>query len=303
MKKYIRPNERKKYVRHTLNSYLLLAPSLFFIILFTVFPILRSFYLGFTDFGYANSVPKWAGLANYQYLFNVSVFWKVMRNTLTFCLETFIPSMIIGFILALFLNGHFRGLRFTRVAFFYPVMMPMIAVACVWKYIYMPENGMLATFLMQNFGVKMPDLLSSKDTVIPALAFMYNWKEAGYLMIFFLAGLQNLSSDYFDAARIDGAGFWSTLIYVTIPLMAPTILFVAIIELTNSIKLVDHIVILTSGKPNNGSSTLLYYIYQTAYTFFKQGRAAALTTILLILVMIIAMPQYLHFDKRIHYED
>ena len=299
----MRPNERKKYIRRTLNSYALLAPSLFFILVFTVYPILRSFYLGFTDFGYTNSVPKWIGLGNYSYLFQTSVFWKIMRNTLFFCLETFIPSMIIGFILALFLNARFRGLRFARVAFFYPVMMPMIAVACIWKYIYMPENGMLATSLMSLFKFKMPDYLSSKDTVIPALAFMYNWKEAGYLMIFFLSGLQNLSSDYFEAATIDGAGFWSTLIRITIPLMAPTVLFVSIIELTNSVKLVDHIVILTSGKPNNGSSTLMYYIYQTAYTFFKQGRASALTTIMLVLIMLIAMPQYLHFDKRIHYEN
>lgn len=291
------------YAKHTLFSYCLLTPSLFFIILFTVYPIIKSFYLGFTEFGYTSMDPQWIGLANYESLFTSSVFKKIMRNTLVFCLETVLPSMIIGFFLALLLNNKFRGLRFCRVSFFYPVMMPMIAVACVWKYIYMPENGMLATTMMSLFGVKVKDLLSSKNTVLEALAFMYNWKEAGYLMIFFLSGLQNLSSDYFEAAKIDGANFWDTIIHITIPLMAPTTLFVSIIELTNSIKLVDHIVILTSGKPNNGSSTLLYYIYQTAYTFFQQGKASALTCIMLIILMIIAMPQYLNFDRKIHYED
>lgn len=303
MQRRLQLQPSKKYVRHTLFSYALLAPSLVFIIGFTIYPILKSFYLGFTEFGYSNMTPQWVGLANYQALFSSSVFKKVMRNTLFFCLETVIPSMLMGFFMALLLNAKFKGLRFVRAAFFYPVMMPMIAVSCIWKYIYMPENGMLATTIMSLFHVKIGDLLSSKDTVLPALAFMYNWKEAGYLMIFFLAGLQNLSVDYFEAARIDGAGFWKTVIHITLPLLAPTILFVSIIELTNSIKLVDHIVILTSGKPNNGSSTLLYYIYQTAYTFFQQGKASALTDIMLILLMLITMPQYLKFDKRIHYED
>lgn len=298
----IRTNEKRRALRHTLCSYGLLAPSLAFILVFTVYPILKSVLLGFTEFGYVSMTPRWIGLENYESLIGSSVFWKVMRNTLIFSLETVIPSMAAGFLLALVLNGSFRGLRFARAAFFYPAMMPMIAVACVWKYIFMPENGMLATTLASLFNVQIGDLLSSKNTVLPALAFMYNWKEAGYLMVFFLAGLQNLSSEYFEAARIDGAGFWSTLTRITIPLMAPTILFVSIIELTNSIKLVDHIVILTAGKPANGSSTLLYYIYQTAYNFFQQGKASALTTIMLVVLMLIALPQYVRFDKRIHYE-
>ncbi len=298
-----RLQSRKNHVKHTLFSYALLAPSLVFIIGFTIYPILKSFYLGFTEFGYTSMTPNWVGFSNYTSLFSSSVFKKVMSNTLVFCLETVLPSIFMGFFMAMLLNAKFRGLRFVRAAFFYPVMMPMIAVSCIWKYIYMPENGMLATTIMSLFHVKIGDLLSSKDTVLPALAFMYNWKEAGYLMIFFLAGLQNLSADYFEAAIIDGADFWKMVVHITLPLLAPTILFVSIIELTNSIKLVDHIVILTQGKPNNGSSTLLYYIYQTAYTFFQQGKASALTNIMLVLLMLITMPQYLKFDKRIHYED
>lgn len=294
--------QRRRLIKHTLYSYGLLAPSLVFILLFTVYPIFKSFYLGFTDLGYVNPTPVWIGWENYRSLFESSVFWKIIRNTLYFSLETVLPSMFIGFFLALLLNGTFKGLRFARAAFFYPVMMPMIAVACIWKYIYMPETGMLATTLFDLFGYKMGDLLSNRNTVLPALAFMYTWKESGYLMIFFLSGLQNLSGEYFEAARIDGAGFWRTFTRITLPLMAPTTLFVTIIEITNSIKLVDHIVILTQGKPANGSSTLLYYIYQTAYTFFQQGKASALTVIMLIALMVIAMPQYLRFDKRIHYE-
>lgn len=296
-------NRRKlsQQARQDLSSYGLLAPGLILIVVFTVFPIIRSMYLGFTEYGYINSTPVWVGLENYRALADTRLFWKVMRNTLNFSLMTVIPSMVLGFLMALVLNGQFRGLRFARAAFFHPVVMPMIAVACVWKYVYMPENGMLATTMMSLFGVNTGDLLSSAKTVLPALAVMYVWKEAGYLMVFFLAGLQNLSTEYFESAKIDGAGFGKTLTRITLPLMAPTTLFVSIIELTNSIKLVDHIVILTAGKPNNGSNLLLYYIYQTAYNFFQQGKAAALTTIMLLILMLIALPQFLHFDRKIHY--
>ena len=287
--------------RQDISSYALLAPGLTLILIFTLLPILRSVYLGFTEYGYINSAPAWVGLDNYRALADTRLFWKVMRNTLSFSLMTVIPSMILGLLMALVLNGEFRGLRFARAAFFHPVVMPMIAAACVWKYIYMPENGMLATTMMSLLGVNTGDLLSSGRTVLPALAVMYVWKEAGYLMIFFLAGLQNLSTEYFESARIDGAGFFTTLSKITLPLMAPTTLFVSIIELTNSIKLVDHIVILTAGRPNNGSNLLLYYIYQTAYNFFQQGKAAALTTIMLFILMVIALPQFLHFDRKIHY--
>ena len=120
-------------------------------------------------------------------------------------------------------------------------------------------------------------------------------------MIFFLSGLQNLSEEYFDAAKIDGAGFWKMLTMVTFPLMGSTTLFVAMIELTNSIKLVDHIVVLTQGRPNNRSSVLMYYIYQLGYNFYQQGKAAAVTTILLVVLLAIALSRFLKFDKKIHY--
>ena len=165
----------------------------------------------------------------------------------------------------------------------------------------MPENGMFAVMIQKAFHINIGDVLSSPKTVLPCLAIMYVWKEIGYVMIFFLSGLQNMSEEYFEAAKLDGAGFWQILKGITIPLMAPTTLFVTMIEITNSIKLVDHIVILTQGKPNNGSNLLMHYIYQLGYEFFDQGKASAVTTILLILLMIISLPRFFNSDKKIHY--
>lgn len=297
---------RKKHhisdkMKRTLSSWALLAPAVIFMVMFTVYPIFNSMYLGFCDAGYRNATPQWIGIENYSQLFTDPVFWKVLKNTAVFILLTVIPSMIIGFILALILNGRFKGVRFLRAAFFHPVVMPMIAAACVWKFLYMPGNGMFASLMMSVFHVNIGDVLSSPKTVLPCLAVMYIWKEAGYLMIFFLSGLQNLSIDYFEAARIDGAGFWKSLWWITLPLMGSTFLFVIMIELTNSIKLVDHVVVLTQGRPNNRSNLLMYYIYQLGYNFFQQGKAAAVTTILLVFLMILALPRFLRFDKKVHY--
>ncbi|MDO5541198.1 MAG: sugar ABC transporter permease [Eubacteriales bacterium] len=269
--------------------------------MFTVYPICKNIYLSFCKSGFRYKVPAWVGLENFKDLFADPVFWKVLVNTIVFLVITVIPSMVIGFILAIVLNSKFKGLRFLRSAFFYPVVMPMIAVACIWRYLYMPENGMFATLIEALFHIKIGDVLSQPQTVLPCLAIMYVWKESGYLMIFFLSGLQNMSEDYFEAAKIDGGNFWTILTRITVPLMAPTTLFVTMIELTNAIKLVDHIVILTQGKPNNGSNLLMHYIYQLGYQFFDQGKASAVTTILLILLMVISLPRFFNSDKKVHY--
>lgn len=285
----------------TLSSWALLAPAVILMGMFTVYPIFKNLYLSFCRTGGKTPGLKWVGFRNFEKLFADPVFWKVLKNTVVFLGLTVIPCMVIGFLIAIVVNSQFRGLRFMRSAFFYPVVMPMIAVACIWRYLYMPENGMFTTLIQDIFHYKIGDVLSDPGTVLPALAVMYLWKETGYVMIFFLSGLQNMSEELFEAAKTDGAGFWTTLRKVTIPLMAPTTLFVTMIEITNSIKLVDHIVILTQGKPNNGSNLLMHYIYQLGYEFFDQGKASAVTTILLILLLITSLPRFFDSDSKIFY--
>ncbi len=133
------------------------------------------------------------------------------------------------------------------------------------------------------------------------MAFMYVWKEAGYLMVFFLSGIQSISTDVNEAARIDGANSWTIFRKITLPLLAPTFLFVSTIALTNSFKLVDHVVIMTEGAPNNASTLLLYYIYQQGFTNFNYGVSSAPTTVMLLLLMVVALPRFLSQDKKIQY--
>lgn len=292
--------KKQRELKHNLLAWLLVAPSLFFMLIFTVYPVFRSIYLSLTKYKLGMKGPEFIGLENYISLANSALFWKVMGNTLFFALITIIPSMVVGLFLAVVVNRKSRLTGFVRTAYFYPVIMPMIAIASIWMFIYMAKNGLFDQML-GTLGFKPANVLSSKKTVLPAMAFMYVWKEAGYLMVFFLSGIQSISTEVNEAARIDGAGPWTIFRKITFPLLAPTLLFVSTIALTNSFKLVDHVVIMTEGAPNNASTLLLYYIYQQGFTNFNYGISAALTTVMLILLMIVALPRFLSQDKKIHY--
>lgn len=275
-------------------------PSLIFMAAFTVWPVFRSIWLSLTKYKLGMSAPEFIGLKNYISLAGSSLFWKVMGNTLFFALITIVPSMVVGLFLATLVNRKSRLIGFVRTSYFYPVVMPMIAIASIWMFIYMAKNGLLDQMLI-SMGLQPMNILSSKKTVLPAMAFMYVWKEAGYLMVFFLSGIQSISTDVNEAARIDGANSWTIFRKITLPLLAPTFLFVSTIALTNSFKLVDHVVIMTEGAPNNASTLLLYYIYQQGFTNFNYSVSSALTTVMLLLLMVVALPRFLSQDKKIQY--
>lgn len=293
-------NLKRRNLKKNITGWILVAPALFFMLVFTVYPIFRNIYLSLTKYKMGMQVPEFIGIENYTDLFTSELFWKVMGNTIFFALITVIPSMVIGLFLATLVNRKSRGIGFVRTAYFYPAVMPMIAIASIWMFIYMANNGLFDQFLT-NLGLDPMNVLSNKKTVLPAMAVMYVWKEAGYLMVFFLSGIQNISEDVKEAAKIDGANTWTIFKKITLPLLGPTILFVSTIALTNSFKLVDHVVIMTEGAPNNASTLLLYYIYQQGFTNFNYGLSSALTTIMLALLMIVALPRFLSQDKKIHY--
>lgn len=292
--------KKQRELRNTLIGWLLVMPSLIFMAAFTVWPVFRSIWLSLTKYKLGMSAPEFIGLKNYINLAGSSLFWKVMGNTLFFALITIVPSMVVGLFLATLVNRKSRFIGFIRTSYFYPVVMPMIAIASIWMFIYMAKNGLLDQMLI-SMGFQPMNILSSKKTVLPAMAFMYVWKEAGYLMVFFLSGIQSISTDVNEAARIDGANSWTIFRKITLPLLAPTFLFVSTIALTNSFKLVDHVVIMTEGAPNNASTLLLYYIYQQGFTNFNYGVSSTLTTVMLLLLMVVALPRFLSQDKKIQY--
>lgn len=284
-----------------IKAWLLLAPTVFFLIVFTVYPIIRSCYLSFTAYELGMREPSFIGMENYISFAKSGLFWKVIGNTLYFSFLTVIPALVIGLGLAMLVNKRkIKGIGFFRTSFFYPVVMPMIAIASIWMFMYMQESGMLDQVLIK-MGFKSLAVLSNRKTVLPAMSVMFVWKETGYLMIFFLSGLQNIDTELYEAAYLDGSKGFNTFRKITLPLLGPSMLFVTITALTDSLKLVDHVVIMTEGAPNNASTLLLFYIYQQGFIFFDQAKASTLTVFMLVIMLIVSMGKFVNSDKKIYY--
>jgi sn-glycerol 3-phosphate transport system permease protein len=176
----------------------------------------------------------------------------------------------------------------------------MIAVANIWLFFYTPDIGLIDQ-IASLLGLSGHNWLGNPDTVLPAIMVMTIWKEAGFFMIFYLAAMQNIPPELQEASQLEGAGRWYYFRRVMFPLLMPTTLFVLINAVLNSFKLVDHLFILTKGGPDNASNLLLYYIFETAFSYFETHFAAALTVVLLVLLSIMALFQFFVLDKRVHY--
>ncbi|MED1945036.1 MULTISPECIES: carbohydrate ABC transporter permease [Brevibacillus] len=281
-------------------AWLLLLPSLIFLLLFTFYPVIQTFILSFHQADLGSPEPFFNGIDNYKQMVEDEVFWKVLTNNIWFAIGTVPTSVALALGMALFANKALRGKSFIRTAYFYPTVVPMIAVANIWLFIYTPEYGALS-HVMEWFGKGDMNWLGDQNNVMWAMIFMVIWKEAGYFMIFYLAGLQNISQELYESASMEGASSWTVFRRITFPLLMPTTMFVSIIAFTNSFKLVDHLVIMTKGGPDNASNLLLYYIYETAFSFWDQGMASALTIVMVVLLLLVAAFQFFGMDKKIHY--
>jgi len=286
-------------MRH-IYGWLLLTPAMILLIAFTHYPMIVTVFHSFFSKGTVIRPSHFVGLANYDMLINDPIFWKVLTNNAWFAMGTIPTSIILAIIMALFVNRAIPGRALIRMAFFTPTILPMIAVANIWLFFYTPDIGLIDQ-IAGLFGITGHNWLGDPATVLPALMIMTIWKEAGFFMIFYLAALQNVPPELGEAARLEGATRWYYFRRVLFPLLMPTTLFVLINAVLNSFKLVDHLFVLTKGGPNNASNLLLYYIYETAFSYFDTNYAATLTVILLGLLAMMALMQFYALDKKVHY--
>ncbi|MFT8394982.1 carbohydrate ABC transporter permease [Propionibacterium sp.] len=278
---------------------LLLLPSFVFLAIFTVYPILRTIGLSFFQQDMASSISEFVGLGNFLGLWHDALFWKVVVNTFYFVMGIVPISLALAIIMAMMANRVFRGNRAVQAVFFYPVVLPLVAVANIWLYLYSP-NGLFSAVLA-FFRIFNVNPLADTSTVIPALIVMLIWKDASFYMIFYLAAFKNLPEDVYEAAALDGAHGWRLFWRITFPLLMPTTVFCVVMATADSFHLIDHLIIMTQGGPNNASNTLLYYTYQNSFQFLDPGKASALTAVLLVILLIIFGVQFLGLDRKITY--
>ena len=288
--------------REALWGYLMIAPVIIGLALFFYYALGTSLYISMTKWDVLTT-PEWVGFGNYAHLLGDPIFKKALWNTAYYTLLSVPIGLIVSLLLALALNTKIRYRDVYRLIFFLPVLTMPIAIAVVWRWIYNPDFGLLNQFL-RTFGVPRIKWLTDATWAIPALTIFSVWAGSGYGMVIFLAGLQNIPREYYEAAEVDGATRWQLIRYVTLPLLTPTIFFNLVTSLIGACQVFDVIYGLYS---TNGSKapeyvrSIVYIIYDEGFHFFRMGNASAAAWILFIIILIVTIIQ-LRVQKRwVHY--
>jgi multiple sugar transport system permease protein len=266
-----------------------MLPSLIGMIMFVIGPILASGVLAFYDWDLLTD-PEYTGLGNFRRLAHDDDTWAALRHTLTF-IAGYVPSvMILALVLALILNTRLTGLTLFRTAFFLPVVSSWVAVALIWKWLFNPRYGLINYGLAQ-VGISGPGWLFDRHWAMPAIIITSVWKDLGFVAILFLAGMQAIPTDVYEASSLDGAGRIEQLRSITVPLLMPTILFVSIISIINSFQVFPQVWIMSEGGPAGSTTVLVERIVKHAFSYGEMGYAAAISWVLFALVFTVTLFQ------------
>lgn len=280
-------------------AYIFLLPSLVFLAVFTLWPIVSVVWSSFHTRRGRNQV--FVGLDNFERMFSDPISQQVIGNTVIYVTAGLIIAVAGGLLLAILMNQGLRHIGLLRFPFLATIGLPMVSVASIWLFLYSPRVG-LFNEILGGLGLARSNWLSDRELALPGLFAVYLWKQLGYFALFYLAALQALPIDVMEAAKLDGITFWQRLRYIIWPLVSPTTYFVVTIAVLNSLQQVDHIFVLTEGGPNNASNLSLYYVYQQGFKWFKTGIASAMTVILLAVLLTMAMLQFVYLERRVHYD-
>jgi multiple sugar transport system permease protein len=286
----------------TITGYLFLLPNILGFLIFSSVPVIATFSISLLDWDLIRA-PRFVGLDNYVKLLTADpLFYKVLRNTAVYVVGTVPAGVILSLLLALAMNANVRGIAIFRAIFFIPVISASVAVAMMWRWIFNTDYGLLNIWFTM-VGLPRIPWLSSTAWAMPALIIMAVWKSLGFNMVIFLAGLQGISQQLYEAASIDGANRWHRFRYITVPMLAPTTFFVLVISGINSFQVFDLAFVLTKGGPGDATNTMVMYIYNQAFQFFHMGYAAAIAWVLFAIIFVVTLCQHRLQQRWVHYEN
>lgn len=288
-------NKRKECI----VAFSMIAPNLIGLAVFMVIPTFVSILISFTDWNLLNAA-NFIGIANFKELFSDPLFWKTLLNTVVYVFWKVPFNILISLILAVLINQQMYGRTFFRAILFLPIIASSVSVALLWQPLFDITNGMLNKIL-NSVGLPSSTWIYNPKTSMMSVIIVALWKELGYYMVMFLAGLQSIPSSYYEAAAIDGANPVRKFLFITVPLISPTTFFVLIISVIGSFQIFDLTTVLTSGGPANSTNTLVMYVYQAGFKFFRMGYASALSTILFIIILIFTIIQNQLAKRWVHY--
>ena len=279
-----RAKSRWTGIKNDLIAYAFMAPYLFLFIIFLLLPAFVGVYAGFTKWGIIGQ-PKWVGFKNYTKLLNSEIFIDSLQNTLYFVVLAAIPLIVLGFLLALLVNQKLRGRNIARAIVFLPHVVSVAAVGIIFQWILERSSGLL-NYYLGLLGVNPPiNWLGDPESAMPAIAITTIWWTVNGNMIIYLAGLQDIPEDLYEAAKIDGAGRWQEVRYVTIPMLLPVNAFVIPLTVIACWRVFGQVFVMTRGGPQGSTFTIAQFIYETAFVKFDMGVASAAGVILMLITL------------------
>ena len=268
-------------------AYGFIAPYYIFFLLFVLFPILVNIFLSFTDFNLKSI--SFVGLENYRMMLKDALFWKSVQNTLIYVVFTVFFTMLLGFLLALALNSaSLWGTRFFRGMIYLPYVTSMVSMAMVWLWLYVPTYGVF-NVIMEALGLEAQQWLYDEKLALGAMIVLGIWKGVGYYMTLYLAGLYNIPAYLYEAAAIDGAGYWQKVFRITLPMLRPVTFFILITGTINAFNVFEQVNVMTGGGPMNATTTIVHQIYIRAFTEYRMGYGAAEAVFLLVIILIFTL--------------
>jgi multiple sugar transport system permease protein len=290
-------------MRREWTAYAMQLPGLILFAVFTVYAVGTAAYLSFTNYDPLANQGNFVGLSNYRSVLHDNTWWAAMGHTLYFTVGMMIPSMAIGLGLASLLNSKIRGLSFYRTAFYLPAITPLVIGTLLWKWLYNGDYGLLNYYLLRFHLVDAPvQFLAKSSLAMPSVILMQIWLSVGFNMVIYLAGLQAIPAELYEAADVDGATAWQRLRRITIPLLWPTTIFLLVFQTILGMQTFDQIFVMTSGGPpgpGGATTTVTYYIYLNAFQYLKMGKASALAWTLFLVVFVLSLTQFRWYMKQV----
>ncbi|WP_338702306.1 sugar ABC transporter permease [Streptomyces sp. Q6] len=282
---------KRRRRRTTLIGWSFIVPNFLGFAALTLVPVIGALAMSFTQWD-SYSTPKWVGLGNFERLWNDSNFWAALQNTFYYAAGHIPLTLVVSLGLAVLLNQKLRGVRVLRTAFFFPYITSLVAVAVVWNMLLSPEAGPVNQFLTFIGIDNPPGWTSDQDWAMPALIVASVWRDMGYYMVLFLAGLQTVPAELYEAARMDGAGPWQRFWHVTLPGLRPTTFFVTVMITVSSFKVFDLVQVMTEGGPGRSTLVLSQLIFREGITQGRFGYASAVSLALFLICLVITVIQF-----------
>lgn len=294
-----RPRITVRVIRRNLSGWLFASPWIIGFILWTVGPMIASLWIALTEWDLISS-PRWVGLANVTTMIDDALVWQALKVTTIYALISVPIHLVVGLLLAILLNANISGVRFYRTAYYMPSVLSGVAVALLWRWLFSTEFGLFNTML-SYVGIVGPSWLGDERWALTSLILMSVW-GVGAGTIIYLAGLQGIPIDLYEAAQVDGATSWHRFWSVTLPMMTPILFFQLVTGLISALQVFTQAFIMTKGGPNNSTLFFLLYLYRNAFEYFRMGYASALAWVLFIYILVLTIFLFRLSNSWVYYE-